>query len=78
MPSFSNLNDGRGGEILMVTSVQNSDIERMTGRNPTKSFPVLCRLLALLLALAVVTPVLKIGIKLTDGIKSMTRLGRGS
>jgi hypothetical protein len=53
MPSFYNLNDRRGSKVLMVTSIQDSDIERMTERNPGKSFTVLCQTLSLFIALAV-------------------------
>jgi hypothetical protein len=52
MPSFY-LNDRRGGKVLMVASVQDSDIERMTEGNPGKSLTVLCQTLSLLIALAV-------------------------
>ena len=51
MPSFSNLDDRRGGMSLTVKPIQT--IQRMRPRDCATSFPILCRLLALLL---VVTP----------------------
>jgi hypothetical protein len=50
MPSFSNLNDRRGGKSRTVSSIQTIHWMRP---HDAPSFPVLCRLLALLLALAV-------------------------
>jgi hypothetical protein len=51
MPSFSNLDDRRGGKSLTVRSIQPT--HRMRPRNAVPLFPVICRLFALLLALAV-------------------------
>jgi hypothetical protein len=51
MPSFSNLEDRRGGKSLTVRSILT--IRRVPARDYATSFPVLCRLLALVMALAV-------------------------
>jgi hypothetical protein len=50
MPSFSNLNDRHGGKSRTVSSIQTIHWMRP---HDAPSFPVLCRLLALLLAFAV-------------------------
>jgi hypothetical protein len=59
MPSFSNLDDCRGGKSLTVKPVQT--IQRMRLRDCAPSFPLLCRLLALLLAFAVAPTIVLAG-----------------
>jgi hypothetical protein len=51
MPSFSNLDDRRSGKSLTVKPIQTT--QRVRPRDCATFFPLLCRLLALLLALAV-------------------------
>ncbi|MGA8480726.1 MAG: hypothetical protein WB696_22415 [Chthoniobacterales bacterium] len=51
MPSFSNLEDRRGGKSLTVSSIQTT--QRVRPRDCASSSPVFCRLFALLLAFAV-------------------------
>src|SRR5258708_5685294 len=56
MPYFSNLNYPPSDNNLTVKAIQTTQWTRT--RHYAESFPILCRLLALLLALAVAAPVL--------------------
>jgi hypothetical protein len=55
MPSFPNLDNRRSSKSLTVKPIRTT---QRVPRDCATSFPVLCRLLALLLALAIATPVL--------------------